>query len=333
DAFKDLAKVSRWRLLALSGWDDGEKALLAQIAKWTAVLKLGAKSRAKRWLFWACASWGAQNSVALITQVYSLQDGTNWKGTYTRADKVNTADLSCYYHHHYEEQTYTCESSPETVHGIAHAYGLYAFGSLTPGNDCVPYNDIDDVLRSQTTPKYYCRRTPGRREFAYRFLEYNPDDTERTYPRLTDRTITASAGQCQQYSFVKVESVTTKSGKWSNYTYENGDINGSILLPVAVDTFYGTVYTYRGVKTPEEAKTYACGDRCILMWAHATGTGNGDSLFYQCPVTINEVRNAQLPAHEVSPGIARLAAASIGLQGGKSDAVNGWAQSSFFPIS
>ncbi|KAL8955315.1 MAG: hypothetical protein Q9193_006788 [Seirophora villosa] len=260
---------------------------------------------------------GAQTSVALINQVYSLQDGTNWNGTYTTAGTVNATDLSCYYHHRYEEQKYACESSPEAVHGIAHAYGLYAFGSLTPGNDCVRYDDIDDVLRSQTNPKYYCRRTPGQREFAYRFLEYNPDDTERTYPHLTDRAITASAAQCQQYSVTKVESVTTKSGRWLNYTYENRDINGSILLPIAVDNFYGTVYTYQGSKTPEEATT----------------TRKGDSIFYQCPVTINEVRNAQLPAHEVSPGIARLAAASIGLQGGQSDEVNGWKQSSFFPIA
>lgn len=71
DAFKDLAKVSRWRLLDLSGWDDGEKALLAQIAKWTAVLKLGAKSRAKRWVLWACASW-----VSIPTYYGTLP----WKG-------------------------------------------------------------------------------------------------------------------------------------------------------------------------------------------------------------------------------------------------------------
>lgn len=57
DAFKDLAKVSRWRILARQGWKDLEKKLIRDLAKLSAVCELGLKSRAKSWIFLACLLW------------------------------------------------------------------------------------------------------------------------------------------------------------------------------------------------------------------------------------------------------------------------------------
>ena len=266
-----------------------------------------------------------------------MQDGTNWNGTYIRADQVNASDLSCYYHHFYDMQTYFCDPSPETVQGIVHAYGEYSFGSLIEGNDCVKYTVIEDVLRSQTNPRYYCRRTPGQQEFAYRFLEYNPQDHQRTYPHMTDRVITASAGQCYEYSVSHVETRTVAGGKWSNYTYTNETFSDSILLPVQTDTFDGTVYIYRGFKVPQNATNWSCGLRCIWMWAHKTVGPHDPSTFYQCPVTVNPVQgglnDVLQDVHRISDDIARLAASSIGLQGGNSDPDVGWTQFQFYPIS
>lgn len=112
--------------------------------------------------------------------------------------------------------------------------------------------------------------------------------------------------------------------------------DGSILLPVQIDSFDGTVYTYRGFKTPQNATVWACGPRCIWVWAHKTALGSEKSTFYQCPVIVNPVRSDQTPlqeAHEVSDDIARLAASSIALQGGTSDRDNGWCQSQFYPLT
>lgn len=226
-----------------------------------------------------------------------------------------------------------CDQNPETVHGIVHAYGEAAFASLTDGHDCEYYNNIGDVLHSQANPKYFCRRTPGQQEFAYRFLEYNPRDHQRAYPFLTNRTITASAGKCYNYSVEKVDKGSDKVGIWSNYTYTNQTVTDIISLPVKIDTFDGTVYIYRGSETPQNATTSSCGDRCIWMWAHQTKDQNNPSNFYQCPVTVNVVQNSEQDVHDVSNDIARLAASAIGLEGGKSDQENGWSSFVFYPIS
>ena len=207
---------------------------------------------------------------------------------------------------------------------------------MTFGHDCEKYTDLTSVLNSQNVPIYFCRRIPGQQQFAYRFLEYNPFDLKRAYPFSTDRTITASAGLCYNYSLSHVEKGSVTNGKWSNYTYSNGTFNGSILLPVQVDTFDGTIYTYRGFKRPSEATVIACGQRCIWMWAHKTVSDSDASIFYQCPVTVDPVRsmrgNILRDVHIVPDDIARLAASSIGLQGGNSDPENGWIQSQFYPI-
>lgn len=263
-----------------------------------------------------------------------MQSGTDWTGTYVRAGKVIATNLSNFCHRIWSKDDYDCNPPAEEVHGVVHAYGGYAFGSLTPNNYCGEYSTIDDILESRSNPKYYCRRTPGQQEFAYRFLEYNPRDHHRTYPYLTNRTIAASGDQCRNYSIVHIEPGTETNSKWSNYTYTDGASSDTILLPVQVDTFDGTVYIYRGSKTPEYAETYGCGDRCILMWAYKTHIDdNEEHMFYQCAVSVNLVQNAQVDEHRVSNGIARLAAASIGLQGGKSDDENGWTQFGFYPFS
>ena len=272
-------------------------------------------------------------AVAVIGQVFSIQDGTDWTGTYVTPGKIDAPDLTCFYHHLYHARSFTCDSSPETVHGIVHAYGEYAFGSLSEGNDCEFYDEIKDVLKSKANPKYFCRRTPGQQEFAYRFLEYNPDDHQRAYPFLTNRTITATAGECYTYSVTDVDEGSIGGGKWSNYTITNKTVTSSILLPVKTDTFDGTVYIYRGFRTPQAATTWSCGDRCIWMWAHKTVDSNNPSTFYQCPVSVHPVQNSVQDAHNISNNIARLAASAIGLEGGKSDKENGWSSFQFYPIS
>ena len=281
------------------------------------------------------APQAAQTAVILISQAFSVQDGTDWTGTYVRPDQVNATDLSCYYHYMYDSRKYVCDPSPENVQSIVHTYGEYTYGSLSYDQDCEYYNDTKDILHSRKKSRYFCRRTPGQQEFAYRFLEYNPHDNQRIYPFLTRRWITASAGPCYNYSLSSVEKGSVTGGKWSNYTYSNGTFNGSIMLPVQIDSFGGTVYTYRDFQIPQNATIWACGKRCIWVWAHKTALGSEQSTFYQCPVTVNPVQSNETlqEAHKVSNDIARLAASSIALQGGNSDRDNGWSQSQFYPFT
>ena len=102
------------------------------------------------------------------------------------------------------------------------------------------------------------------------------------------------------------------------YDFTNGTFNSSIRIPEQSGAFDGTTYIYRGINTPQNAVTYACGLRCIWMWAHKS-RGNGElSTFYQCPITVSPVSPVSPVTNDtqnVSDGMARLAAASIALQG------------------
>lgn len=65
-----------------------------------------------------------------------------------RAGEISATNLSCYCYHIYDEDRYDYHPSPETVHGIFHAYVQSAFGSLPFGHDYESYTDLTSVLNS-----------------------------------------------------------------------------------------------------------------------------------------------------------------------------------------
>lgn len=179
--------------------------------------------------------------------------------------------------------------------GLAHSYG-----QLTLSSDCGNYNDISDVLKSKHNFEYYCRRTENQQEFAYRFLEYNPDDSQKSYPWLTDRVITASSGKCDVYKEIQ----STEGPDIRNYTYLDGTDVKWIAIPYAVEQPSATAYIYRGFHKPEDADLQQCGSRCIRIWAHRN-IGNGQaSEFYRCPITISNVINTSDDAQIVPDNVA-----------------------------
>ena len=202
-----------------------------------------------------------------------------------------------------------------TSQALAHAYG-----DLSLVSECGPYTEVSDVLKYKNNYGYYCKRTRHQQEFAYRFSEYNPTDIQKVYPRLTNRTITASSGGCLEYS--TVGGSTTLGNGDLVYKYKNDTYNGNITIPgqsVAID---GTTWIYRDTKTPQKADNYACGPRCIKIWAHKARGHGENSTFYECPVTVNHVSNPIYDEQDVPDDVARLAAASIALQGRPSGSVN-----------
>jgi hypothetical protein len=267
----------------------------------------------------------AQTSVALINLTYSINDGTDWKGTYTRKGIVNATNLTCYF------QNQACPTvNPQVVsQAQAHAYGNLPFRS-----ECVPYDEVSDVLNSKEDYTYYCRRTPNRQEFAYQFKEYNPDDRQEAYPWFTNRIITASSGRCFEYSEVASSLGFDTNGILDalNYEYTNSSFNGNISIPIPNGALGGTTYIYRGTDIPQRATVYSCGPRCIWMWAHKNVGAGEESTFYQCPITVSPVSNTTQDAHIISDDVARLAASAIGLEGRSADN-NGtqvWTQFQFY---
>lgn len=115
-----------------------------------------------------------------------MVDGRTYNDTYTKHGIVNASNL-----------TYYIEGSENwnvSAHAMAHLYGERA-----QDTECGSYKTIADVLKSKHDYAYYCSTNMGNPEFTYRFNEYNPGDLQRIYPQFTNRTITASAGECLVY--------------------------------------------------------------------------------------------------------------------------------------
>ena len=267
----------------------------------------------------------AQISVASVSLTYTVDDGKTYSDTYLTNGIVNSTNLTSYFNGQRP-------LGPEVNQAVAHTYGEVAQG----GKGCEPYEDIAQVYNSSNDPPYFCRRTPGKQQFAYRFKEYNYDDREKIYPSFTNRIITASSGECLNYTELNHTlgpDLYNIMAAW-NYTFSNSTYNSSISIPISSDGWTATTYIYRGPKLPHLAEDN-CGDRCLWIWAHrAELPGSDTSTFYQCPITISEVSNATTALQDVPDSVARVAAASIALQGRWSGPVKNkiWTQYQFYAI-
>lgn len=331
EAFKGLARLLRWRFLADGHYSVREVDLILGIENLINVLKLGWASSRRLWMLLFCATWillnlSAQVSVALINLTYSLNDGKDYNGTYSIPGKANVSDLSCYHRG---------GDCPKDHQDITQATA-HSNGELATGAECGPYNTTADILSSKKDYTYFCRRTPGQQEFAYRFNEYNPKDEQETFPQFTNRIITASSGPCIEYSQVNIVLGPDLNGLMSawNYTFTNGSYTSNIMIPVNMEAWNGTTYVFRGIRIPQNADGWSCGPRCMWMWAHKSPGAGDHSKFYQCPITVSHVSNVTDPRHDLADGMARVAASSIGLQGRFSKTSTGivWTQYQFYPF-
>ena len=255
-----------------------------------------------------------------------MEDGKNYSDIYLTNGTLNASNLTSYFNGN-------ISLGAEESQAVAHTYGEVAQG----GGDCEQYEDVAQVYKSSNDPPYFCRRTPGKQEFAYRLKEYNYDDSERMYPSFTNRVITASSGVCFEYTELNhtLGPDLHNNMAANNYTFFNSTYNSSISIPTSSDGWTATTYIYRGTKPPHLATVNSCGDRCMWIWAHRTSVPEEDtSTFYQCPITVSEVSNAMTDLQDVPNSVARIAAASIALQGRWTGPVENkiWTQYQFYAV-
>ena len=258
----------------------------------------------------------AQIAAAILSSTYTLDDGKDYNGTYVRRGQVTVSNISCYIHGD------DCPSQV-TTDMLAHAYGdLTLAADSRQTSDCGYFTDVASVINSKQDFRYYCRRNTTVQAFAYRFNEYNPNDTQKSYPHFTGRVITASSGECNEYSQVGIPGHTTVGDANSlnyisamNFTYTNNLTSGSIVIPTSALGNEGTTYIYRGIKKPAEEVTYGYRDRGIRMWAYRNLGRKSGPRFYECPITVSAVSNVCDLQHNITDGVAREAVASIALQG------------------
>ncbi|KAL8735710.1 MAG: hypothetical protein Q9181_002733 [Wetmoreana brouardii] len=247
--------------------------------------------------------------VAATNLTYTVNDGTDYNGTYINHSMANAADLS-YYHMQFVQEG---RPNQVTIQTVSHAYGemILAFESG-------PYNDPAEILRYKHLYRFFHRKVPDRPQVAYRFNEYNPNDISKVYPYLTNRTITAEARNCITYTQTSADDKDPQTFTYVNDV--NATDNGTIKIPQIHLGREGTTYIYRGFHEPTKADLQSCGSRCVYMWAYKNPSGSPPGnpeppAFYKCPANISEVYNSSRPEHDEPDTVAKMAAASIALHG------------------
>ncbi|KAL8859899.1 MAG: hypothetical protein Q9178_003732 [Gyalolechia marmorata] len=238
----------------------------------------------------------AQISLALTSLTYTVDDGTDYRDTYIDSGVVNVSRLSCYFD---QEFPYYCPDKNAPIQALAHAYG-----EMSLATEIHTVNVIDDVLQSDNDNGYYWLNES--RQYAYRFKEFNQDDVQRIYPFFTNRTITAESRDCIRYEVSLDNNQNPDFLKWV------------MTIPPAYRDRGGTTYIYRGNLDPKltSSPNVVCGSRCTYVWALFFPPEKIlEPALYRCPVSISDVANATSDMHYVPDGVARVAAASIALQG------------------
>ena len=187
----------------------------------------------------------------------TTEDGRDYTTTYFEDGPVAVSNLSCYFY----GDASNCPIIPDAKQGIAHAYG-----QVWLPNNSRSYSEISDILNSNENWLYYAARE--RREFAYRFSEFNVDDVAKVYPRFTDQIITATATERYEYNPNRPERIANETVVAWNYTYANDSFTDQILIPMISEQSNTATYIYRGAQVPENETEWNCGDRCIWIWAH-----------------------------------------------------------------
>ena len=334
EAFKDMAKVYRWKVLFSGKFSPREADLILGGENLTNLVRLIKESWGNLAIVFACVSWIAlnllaQGAVATINLTYDVDRGTDSNGTILRPESVDVPKLDCYYN-----AVENCPTVAEVPQVLAHSYG-----EAVTGQTCCNYTTVADILSNKQDCYYFCRT--DEQEYAFRYAEYNPEDTARAYPRFTNRTITASPGKCLEYNFDSDagEGVPSPDGFGSetSFPYSNDTFTGNITIPNSNSANDATTYIYNGELQPQDAQAYACGPRCLKMFILRTQgpVTTREVKLFECPITVSSVSNAILPQHDISDTNAQLAAASIALTGRYQTRGNPpritWRQSRLYP--
>ena len=310
EAFKDMAKVLRWRVLASRPSTIRETDLILGGDSLMTLWDLARESRRRPITMLACVLWIllnllAQATIAMLSLNYSMDRGSGSTGTYTVKGNVSAPRLDCF------SRNNSCDASLVAPQTTAHS-----FGAFTQGQSCCTYNSTADIFSANQSCPYFC--SADRSEFAYRFNEYNPSDTTFTYPHLTNRLITSKVEACYKYDIDWAKSPIIDSPDGENDTqfffYYNSTYNSKIRIPRSAGGFNSTTYIYDGVKIPQNATLVACGPRCLKIYVLRLGRPFPANIF-ECQISVTDVTNTTAPWQEYPNGMARLAIASIALTG------------------
>ena len=257
----------------------------------------------------------------MLSLNYSMDRGSGSAGTYTVNGTISAPRLDCFIRNDECEVTVL---APQTK--------AHAFGALTQGQRCCRYNSTADIFSADQSCPYFCS-TDGH-EFAYRFNEYSPLDTNLAYPFLTNRLISSKIEACYEYDINLAESHFTNSSDGENdtqiFSYHNSTYNSTISIPKYATGVNSTTYIYNGSKIPQNATLVACGPRCLTIYVLRSGNPSPSSIF-SCDISVTNVTNTTAQWQEYPDDMARLAIASIALTGNARQPPISWEQYQLYP--
>ena len=182
--------------------------------------------------------------------------------------------------------------------GLAQMFGVA--GEFEAG----PFERIDTFLELARKPGASAPDvlfSEDRRTAYYNFKNYNPDDRRISLP--SDRQISTTAN-C---SFFEVLSSNGQAPK--NISVEMDGSVKSIQLPA--EDFGNTIYF--------TDFSDDCGSRCAQISVYRPirdgSDDRGESSYFECTTTVSKVANVTQDFEQVSDNVAKLAAASVALDG------------------
>ena len=309
-----MAKVLRWRVLASRPSTIRETDLILGGDSLMTLWDLTRESRRKPITMLACLLWIflnllAQATIAVLSLNYSMDRGSGSAGTYTVNGNISAPRLDCF------TRNNDCE-----VTVLAPQTKAHSFGALTRGDSCCKYNSTADILSANQSCPYFC--SANGQEFAYRFNEYNPNDTNFAYPFLTNRLIRSKVEACYPYDIDWAESRFISSSDGVNdthlFSYHNSTYNSTIPVPRYATGINSTTYIYNGLNIPQKATLIACGPRCLTIYVLRHGKPFPSNIF-SCDISMTNVTNTTAKWQEYPDNMTRLAIASIALTGNARD--------------
>ncbi|CAO1596238.1 hypothetical protein XANCAGTX0491_000091 [Xanthoria calcicola] len=250
EAFKDMAKALRWRVLANRKFRARETDLILGGESLVKLFTLMRESMKKPLTCFVCAFWLALNllaqaSIAMMGLTYSMDNGVNSTIITTSRGNVSVPHVECYYNR--GVCTTTPDQPPEIAQNEAHAYG-----ELTQGLERCPYATDEDIFKASQDCQYF--KSNVSQEFAYRFAEYNPQDRRRVYPYQTKRLIKVSSGACHRSSpegnDVYYAPFKDEPRSMVVLRISNGTDDELVSVDRSVTAFDSTTYAYLGVLAP-----------------------------------------------------------------------------------
>lgn len=317
EAFKDLARVARWRILSSRFVGLRKVVLVLGAESLLKVFRLMTLSAPKSLEFrvsiiWLLVNLGAQVLVAILPFFASLKSGYDSTGVTISQGSVAVPKLDCFYRSNVTQ----CEGDIQRRldPAIAHVYGE---GRSFDDERC-RYQSTDQIHRAPQTCRYLARA--DRREFAVRYADSNPADMINAYPYYgAQRFITVAATGCNGNLTNDPSLADGHDGPKSElvWPYQNSTGFYSLSIPRSILARSSTTYIWNGTAPPPLATEYTCGPRCVVLFALRDMERGPDHeiTIFQCRIMISLMSNVKHPAHVLSDSIARTAAASVALSG------------------